>query len=371
MSIRAMAAVARVPSGPFAIEPVELEEPRPDEVIVRIAGVGLCHTDLVFAAHMRIMQPPAIFGHEGAGIVERIGANVTKVAPGDHVVLTFNSCGHCPTCDHEEPAYCHSFGILNNSGRRADGSTGVTAGGEPVSAHFFSQSSFATHALANERNVVRIDRDVPLELMGPLGCGVQTGAGAVLNSLRCRAGSALVIAGAGAVGLSAVLGAVVAGCGTIIVTEPRSERRALALELGATHAVDPTSEDLAQAVRRIVPAGLDYGFDTSGIPGVITQLADCLAPHAKLGLVGLTPGLDETLGVQINKIIAMGLTIVGIIEGDAQPDAFIPEMVALYRQGRFPFDKLISTYPLDQINQAIADQHAGKCVKPVMLPANH
>lgn len=368
MTTQAMAAVARIPSGPMAMEEVVIEDPRDDEVLVRIAGVGLCHTDLVFSAYMTIMKPPAIFGHEGSGIVERVGAGVTKVAPGDHVVLTFNSCGHCPTCDAGESAYCHSFGLLNNSGRRPDGTSGIMIGGEPASAHFFGQSSFATHALANARNVVRITKDVPLELMGPLGCGVQTGAGAVLKSLACPEGSTLLVIGGGAVGLSAVLGAVIAGCQTIIVAEPKETRRALALELGATHVVDPISNDLKSVVDNIVPGGLDFAFDTSGLKDVIAQAVPCMAPHSTIGLVGLTPKLDDALPVPINQLIARGLRIVGIIEGDAEPDQFIPEMIEYYLQGRFAFDKLIAKYPLDQINQAIADQHVGKCVKPVMIP---
>lgn len=368
MTTQAIAAVARIPSGPMAMEEIVIEDPRDDEVLVRIAGVGLCHTDLVFSAYMTIMKPPAVFGHEGSGVVERVGSAVTHVVPGDHVVLTFNSCGHCPTCDAGESAYCHSFGLLNNSGRRPDGSSGLSVNGEPASAHFFGQSSFATHALANARNVVRISKDVPLELMGPLGCGVQTGAGAILKSLACSAGSALLIIGGGAVGLSAVLGAVIAGCKTIIVAEPKAARRALALELGATHVVDPVSDDLQGVISQIVPGGLDYAFDTSGLKDVIAQAVPCMAPHAAIGLVGLTPKLDDALPVPINQIIARGLSIVGIIEGDAEPAQFIPEMIEHYRQGRFAFDKLIATYPLDQINQAIADQHAGKCVKPVMIP---
>ena len=368
MTTQAIAAVARIPGGEFSIEPIEIEAPRDDEVLVRIVGVGLCHTDLVFAAYLRIMTPPAVLGHEGAGIVERVGAGVTKVAPGDHVVLTFNSCGHCPTCERDEPAYCHSFGQLNNSGRRLDGSTGVTVGDESASAHFFGQSSFATHALASERNVVKIDDDVPLELMGPLGCGVQTGAGAIINSLACRSGSTLLVIGGGAVGLSAVMGAVVQGCSRIIVAEPKADRRKLALELGATDVIDPLSEDLAATVREIVPAGVDYAFDTSGLKDVIGQAVACMAPHGKFGLVGLTPKLDDCLEVPLNKIVAAGLSVVGIIEGDASPDRFIPLLVDLFRKGQFPFDRMISTYRLDQINEAIADQHAGKCIKPVLLP---
>lgn len=369
MGIQAKAAVARAPGAPWNLETVDIEDPRPDEVLVRIVGVGLCHTDLVFSAHLQVMKAPAIFGHEGAGIVERVGENVTKVAPGDHVVLTFNSCGHCPTCDEGLPGYCYSFPQLNNSGRRIDGSTGVNVAGEPASAHFFGQSSFGTHALANQRNVVPIDKDVPLELMGPLGCGIQTGAGSVINSLACHAGSSLLILGGGAVGLSAVLGGIVQGCSTIIVAEPKEARRNAALDLGATHVIDPLTTNLQEAVRAIVPAGVNYVFDTSGLKPVIEEAIGCTAPHAKIGFVGISSKLDDAIALPINVAMAKGLTVMGIIEGDADPDTFIPKMIALYRQGKFPFDKLITTYRLDEINQAIADQHSGKCIKPVMLPS--
>lgn len=368
MTISAKAAVARIPAGPLGIEAITIEEPRANEVLVRIAGVGLCHTDLVFGEHLGIMRAPAILGHEGSGVVERVGSAVTKVAPGDHVVATFNSCGACARCEAGHPAYCFAFAPLNYGGRRADGTSGVSVHGEAASAHFFGQSSFATHALANERNVVPIDRSLPLELMGPLGCGIQTGAGSIINALACREGSSLLVIGGGAVGLSAVMGAVIQRCGTIIVAEPKAERRAMALELGATHAVDPLNESLADVVRAAAPNGVDYAFDTSGLAQVIEGALPCLASHAMFGLVGVPPGAGDAITIPINRLVSAGIAVMGIIEGDVQPDEFIPYMAALYQDGRFPFDRLITRYRLDQINDAIADQHAGKCIKAVMIP---
>ena len=368
MTVQAQAAVVRKPGGPWAIENVVIETPRPDEVLVRIVGTGLCHTDLVFAAGLTVMKAPAIFGHEGAGVVEQVGSDVTRVRPGDHVVLSFNSCGRCVRCEQGHPAYCTSFAQLNFGGCRVDGTSGVSAGGARASAHFFGQSSFATYALASERSVVPIDRDLPLELMGPLGCGVQTGAGSIMRALACPPGSSLLVQGGGAVGLSAVLGAVVQGCGTIIVAEPRPERRALALELGATHAIDPMDGDTIAAVRAIAPIGVDFAFDTTGIPAVLTATVRTLASAGTLGIVGVAAPVEATLAVPINQLVGAGLRVVGIIEGDVVPDRFIPEMIALYRAGRFPFDKLLSTYPLARINAAIADQHAGTCVKPILTP---
>ncbi|HEY2658331.1 MAG TPA: NAD(P)-dependent alcohol dehydrogenase [Caulobacteraceae bacterium] len=368
MSTQATAAVARIPAGAFSLEPVEIADPQPGEILVKIAGVGLCHTDLVFGARLQIMKPPAVLGHEGSGVVQSVGAGVTKVAKGDHVVLTFNSCGQCPRCVEGLPAYCFSFPKLNYAGARPDGSSAISIGDETASANFFGQSSFATHAMANERNVIPIARDVPIELMGPLGCGVQTGAGAIINSLACAKGSSLLVIGGGAVGLSAVLGAVVQGCATIIVVEPKASRRAMALELGATHVIDPIGADLPALVRAILPMGVDYAFDTSGLKDVISAAIGCLAPHAKFGLVGVPPQVDDLLTVPLNMMIGAGFSFIGIIEGDSDPDHFIPQLIDLYRAGRFPFDKLITTYRLDQINQAVSDQHAGLCIKPVMIP---
>jgi aryl-alcohol dehydrogenase len=365
------AALTRAPSAPFELATVELEAPRADEVLVRIVGVGLCHTDLVAQAGAFPMSMPAVFGHEGAGIVEQVGASVTKVKAGDRVVMTFLSCGHCPSCSDSEPAYCHSMPALNYTGARADGSKTLRNAQGAVSGSFFGQSSFATHALASERNLVKVPEGVPLELAGMLGCGVQTGAGAVMRSMRCRSGSSLVVLGGGAVGLSAVMGAVVQGCRTIILVEPHAARRELAMSLGATHTLDPkAAADLAGAVRGICPAGVNYVVDTSGVPAVIESVPLMLAPRGTFGFVGIPPAksLDLKLPGRLLQAMQGGFTYRGIIEGDSEPDTFLPELMAYYLAGRFPFDRLATTYPLSQINQAIADQHQGICIKAVLLP---
>lgn len=365
------AAVIREPMAPFSIEALEIDDPRADEVLVRIVGVGLCHTDLVAQAGAFPMTRPAVFGHEGAGIVERIGAGVTKVRLGDRVALTFLSCGHCPNCDDHAPAYCHTMPMLNYIGSRPDGSKTLRepGGGAEVSGSFFAQSSFASHALAYERNLVKVPDGVPLEIAGTLGCGVQTGAGSVMRSMACRAGSSLLVLGGGTVGLSAVMGAVVQGCKHIIVAEPHEARRNLALELGATHAIDPRGIDLNEAVRAIVPAGVNYAFDTSGLPAVLEAAVTCLAPLGTLGFVGVPPmeSMEMKLPGTLVGAMGSGLTMRGIIEGDSEPDVFIPQLMSLYLEGRFPFDRLATTYPLADINRAIKEQHEGRCIKPVLL----
>lgn len=368
MSCDAVGAVAWAPSRPWRVEPIRIDAPGRGEVLVRIAGTGLCHTDLVFAGSMKVMRAPAIFGHEGAGTVERVGPGVTKVKPGDRVVLTFNSCGECASCLADHPAYCTEFIRLNYSGCRADGSRGIHVGDDPAAAHFFGQSSFASHALAVERNVVVIGDDTPLELMGPLGCGVQTGAGSVINVFACPTGSTLLVVGGGAVGLSAVMAGVVRGCGAIILVEPKAARRTMALELGATHVIDPAAGDVAGQVRAIVPGGVEFAFDTSGIPAAIDSALQCLGVNGMLGLVGVAADGEDMVNLPINRSIGSGWTVKGIIEGDAVPDTFIPHLIDLYRAGRFPFDRLIRTYRLTEINQAIEDQLSGACIKPVLIP---
>jgi aryl-alcohol dehydrogenase len=360
------AAVAREGRDDFSIESVEIDEPRADEILVKVVGVGLCHTDMV-AKTGAIGGLPIVLGHEGSGIVEKVGASVSKVKPGDRVAISFRSCGECRKCKSGDPAYCLSMPMLNYIGMRPDGSKALRKGEEALASNFFGQSSFATYCLTYERNVVKVPADISLELVGPLGCGVQTGAGGIMRSLACEAGSSLLILGGGAVGLSAVMGAVIQECGAIILVEPHEARRKLAVEFGATHVVDPAAApDLAAAVRAILPEGVDYAFDTTGIPALQQAVMMSLAPHGTFGIVGISPPGTPVPG-DLMTVMTFGHTIKGIIEGDSEPDVFIPEMMKLYKEGRFPFDKLIRTYPFADINRAIAEQHHGDCVKVVLL----
>ncbi|MBP2209992.1 aryl-alcohol dehydrogenase [Rhodococcus ruber] len=368
MTMEALAAVAREPHAEFTLEPITIEGPRAGEVLVEIEAVGICHTDLAARDGALPTALPAVLGHEGCGVVREIGPGVTKVAPGDRVGITFNSCGTCPSCTTGAPSYCHQFMHLAYDGVREDGTGPLsTTDGERLTGLFFGQSSFATYSLAFERNVVKVPDDVPAELLAPLGCGIQTGAGAVMRSLNCRPGSAVLVAGAGSVGLAAVMGAVVQGCTTIIAVEPHRSRRELALELGATHVVDPAAGPLVEQVRAIVPAGVDYAIDTSGVPAVIESLVGAMTFHGKIGLIGVPADPAASVPLNIINSLAMGLTITGIIEGDSVPDEFIPELVELYKAGRFPLDKLVTTFPFAKINDAIEAQHRGEVLKPVLV----
>jgi aryl-alcohol dehydrogenase len=363
--MRIQAAVVHEAGGPFSIEDVDLDDPRTGEVVVRVAAAGLCHTDLVTRNGALPPPLPAVLGHEGAGIVERVGPGVTKVVPGDPVVLTFATCGQCSNCRRGRPTACTNFLARNFAGVRPDGSPTLTQNGAPLSGAYFCQSSFATYALATESNVVKVPTDVPLELLGPLGCGIQTGAGAVLNSLSAEAGSSIAIFGVGSVGMAGLLGAIVAGCTTIVAVDPNQERLNIAIELGATHTVDPSQDNAVEAIGEVTAGfGADYSLECTGIPAVLRQAVDCLAVPGTCGVLGVAP-MGAEVSLDIFTLLA-GRTVRGIIEGDSVPDVFIPALINLWRQGRFPFERLIRSYDFDQINEAAADSEKGTALKAVI-----
>jgi aryl-alcohol dehydrogenase len=362
MKIRA--AVTRAKHAPMSLEELDLEDPRDDEILVCLVATGICHTDIVMRDQAYPVPRPIVLGHEGAGIVERIGRAVTKVAPGDHVIMSYNSCGHCPSCDHDAPTYCHDFFGYNFGGSRPDGTSPLANGNERIHGNFFGQSSFGTHALCHEANVVKVRRDVPLDMIAPLACGLQTGAGAIINVLKPGPGNSLAVFGTGSVGLSAIMAARLIGVTTIIGIDLNDERLALARELGATHTIN-ASGDVADAIKKIIDWGVDVSFDTTGNAKVIRLAVDCLAPRGTCGIVGASDvGTEITLDVV--GLMTAGRTVRGIVEGESHLDVFIPALVDLYAQGRFPLDRLITFYPFDRINDAIRDSETGKVVKPVI-----
>jgi aryl-alcohol dehydrogenase len=359
------AAVVRQKGGPFKLEQLRLAEPRSDEVLVRIVATGMCHTDMVVRDQVYPVPQPIVLGHEGAGVVEKIGAGVVKVQPGDHVVLTFMSCGRCRMCARGRPANCENFNAHNFSGGRADGTSSLADERGPIHDHFFGQSSFSTFALANERNVVKVLKEAPLELLGPLGCGIQTGAGAVMNALKVGYGASFAAFGAGAVGMSAVMAARVVGATTIIAVDVVPARLALAKELGATHAVDARKSDAVAAVKEITGRGVQFSLETTARPQVVRQAIDALSVRGTCGIVGAAPPGTE-IEVDVTEFMQMSKTVYGIIEGDSVPDIFIPALIDLFMQGRFPFDKLTKIYPFEQINEAASDSEQGITVKPII-----
>lgn len=365
-SIEVRAALATGANRDFEFRTLQLEQPRDDEVLVRIVAVGLCHTD-ISCRDSNLPACPAVLGHEGAGVVEAIGAGVTSVHVGDRVALSFRSCGECTTCRASEPAYCRSWGMLNFAGCRPDGSATLRDDGKPIAGSFFGQSSFASHSLAYERNIVRIPDDLPFEHAAPLGCGIQTGAGAIMRSLECRSGSSLLVTGGGPVGLSAVMGGKLQGCTTIILVEPHADRRALALEFGATHVIEPAAQpDFDAALRAHLSEGVDYALDTTGIASVQNGAMAALTERGTLGIVGLSPP-GTTLPGDITKLMLKGQSIRGIIEGDSDPQTFIPLLIDHHRNGDLPFERMIRTYPFERINEAVAAQARGECIKVVLL----
>jgi aryl-alcohol dehydrogenase len=360
------AAVVRHKGGPFRIETLSIETPRSDEVLVRIVATGMCHTDIVIRDQVYPVPLPIVLGHEGAGVVESVGTNVRKVAPGDHVVLSFMSCGHCARCVAGEPAYCAKGHPLCFGGAREDGTTAMRDGASAkVHDHFFGQSSFGTYALAHERSVVKVPKDVPLERLGPLGCGIQTGAGAVMNALKVGPGDSFVTFGAGSVGLSAVMASRIVGAAIIVAVDVIASRLDLAKELGATHVVNAKSEDVIATIQKITKGGADFALETTGRPEVVRQAVDALGTRGTCGIVGAAP-IGTQASFDMGGLMSPGKAIRGIIQGDSVPELFIPQLIELHRQGRFPFDRLIKFYTLDEINQAAADSESGATIKPVL-----
>ncbi|MDR7254229.1 aryl-alcohol dehydrogenase [Nocardioides sp. BE266] len=351
----------------FVLQELTLDDPAPDEVVIEIAGVGLCHTDLA-VQHGHLPFPfPGVVGHEGSGTVVAVGSGVTKVGVGDRVGATFNTCGSCGPCTNGTPSYCAEFMPRNFSGGRPDGSSTLTKDGNSYGSYFFGQSTFGTHAIARERNVVKLPEGIDLAIAGPLGCGIQTGAGAVMRSMACRPGSSLLVTGGGSVGLSGVMGAVVREVGTIVVVEPVAARRQLALELGATHVIDPSAGPVSEQVRAILPQGVDYALDTTAADPVVTEVIASLAQLGTLGMVGVPSNPEATLTMGLIEMQARGLRFMGIVEGDSDPDTFLPELVELHLAGRFPFDRLVTTMPFAKINDAVAAQARGEAVKVVLV----
>lgn len=361
-----LAAVVESPGAGFTLADVELDKPGHGEVLVRLVAAGLCHTDLGVAAGALPFPLPGVLGHEGAGVVEDVGAAVESVRPGDHVLLSFTSCGACRNCRAGHPAYCATWLPANLlGGRRADGTATVTRDGEPLGGHFFGQSSFARHALVDERSVVKVADDAPLDLLAPLGCGVQTGAGAVWHVLAPRPGATILITGAGAVGLSAVLAARLTPATNIVVVDRVAARLELAKELGATHTVNTTGPGLAETVTALTGgAGVDGVVETTGAVPVLRACVDVLGLRGTVAVVGAPPFGTE-VAVDVNHMIG-GRTITGVTLGDSETRTLIPALVDLVAEGRFPIDRLIRHYSFTDIQQAADDVTAGATIKPVL-----
>ncbi len=363
--MQATAAVVREAGGDFVLEDVEVDEPRADEVLVKIVAAGICHTDIAVRNQDINLPLPMVLGHEGSGIVEAVGSAVNHVAPGDHVVLSGDSCGHCRNCHEGAPSYCDEFVPRNLLGQRTDGTSPLSQNGESLRGRFCGQSSFATYSLAPQRSVIKVPSDLPLELLGPLGCGLVTGVGTVINALKPPAGSSVAIFGVGTVGLAAVMGAKLSGCEKIIAVDPKGGRLEVAREMGATHCIDPTGGGAAKEIKLITGRGADFSVECSGVPTAVRQAVDCLGRPGMCAQVGATPG-----GIEIPFAmddIGMGRGIRGVVLGDAATQTFVPYLAELYRSGRLPYDKFVRYYDFADINQAVHDSAVtGEVIKPIL-----
>ena len=367
MTTTARAAICHGEGQHFTIEDVELDDLRPDELLVRIVATGICHTDMAVRDQQLPTPLPAVLGHEGAGIVEAVGSNVTAAAPGDRIIMSFNSCGDCPSCDVDAPTYCYNFFPHNFSGGRADGSATISKDGDSIGGNFFGQSSFATHAIAHQRNVVKVPdsaKEIPLERLAPLGCGLMTGSGAVLRSMEVREGLPIAIFGVGTVGLAAVMAAKIAGASPIIAVDMHDSRLAMAKELGATHAINAGGDAMAE-IKELVPQGLAYAFDTTGVKKVIEGVFDLIAPKGILGLVGASPP-EDMLNLNESSLMGGGKRVIGILGGDSDVGDFLCQLIAYHQEGKFPFDRLIEYFDFEDINAGIEASESGEVVKPVL-----
>ena len=364
MPQNAKAAIAQSAEAEFELKDVEIDDPGPHEVRIRIVATGLCHTDLAVRDGMLPTNFPVVLGHEGAGIVEATGDHVRDIKTGDKVVLSYGSCGHCRPCMEGDPAYCAEFTDLNFLNKRLGSDEKVIKG--DVNAAFFQQSSFATYAIAHERNVVKVTDDAPLKLLGPLGCGIQTGAGAVLNTLAPRSGTSIAVSGVGSVGLSAVMAAKLTGCYPIIAIDMNEERLKLATELGATHTINAGDAEVPEAVREIAQEGVDAVIECSGAKPAARAGWAALANRGSLLIVGAPPGGTD-YDFDANEHILSGRKIIGCVEGDSVVKVFIPRLIQHYLDGDFPFDRLISEYDFEDINKAVHDMEEGKAIKPILI----
>jgi aryl-alcohol dehydrogenase len=368
MQIRA--AVVRERSGPFVLDTVELCAPRPDEVTVRVVASGMCQTDLHGRDGYYPAPYPKVFGHEGAGVVHAVGSAVRALAPGDHVVMSYPWCGTCTNCRQRRHSYCVHGSDLKHKGTRADGSTLLSKNGEPVYGAFFQQSSFGTFAVTQERYAVKVRGDAPLELLGPLACSGQTGAGAVLNVMQPKPDDSFALFGAGAVGLSALMAAKIAGCTPIIAVDIHDRRLTLARELGATHTINHGAcSDVVGEIREITGGGARYSLETSAVPAVFREAIECLMPAGTCVLLG-----SARKGSEVSfemPFLQHGRVVRGVVQGDSVPQEFIPQLVDLIMAKTFPIEKMITFYDLADINMAAQDSAAGTTIKPVLrMPAS-
>jgi aryl-alcohol dehydrogenase len=364
--VKIQAAVAWEAGATLSIEECDLDDPRDDEILVRVEAVGVCHTDDNARRGRLPVVFPIILGHEGAGTVERVGQDVTKVRPGDRVLFTPDYCGECEQCLLGKTPYCDQVVPVTFTGTRPDGTPRARQHGRPVRASFFGQSSFATHSLVTERNIVPVDADAPLRYLAGFTCGVQTGAGAILNAMPVGSASKVAIWGTGAVGLAAVMAAKASGAAEVVAIDRVGHRLTLAAELGATATIDTSGQELADvaaAVVKLTGRGVDVALDTTGNPAVILAEVQSLATH---GTASVITSSGAPISLPPGDLLLKGRQLRGTMGGHINPTIFIPRLLDLHAQGRFPVDRLVKNYPFAELNTAVADSLSGATIKPVL-----
>lgn len=364
---RVAAAVVDAIGEPFTLAELEIDAPRADEALVRIDAVGVCHADIQARTGALPVPAPLVAGHEGTGTVEEVGGSVTAMRPGDRVVLTFDSCGRCGRCRAGVPSQCDHFVSRNfTAGTREDGTARLRRGSDPVNGNFFGQSAFASYALVNERNAVVVDSDLPPHLLAPFGCAVQTGAGSVLNVLAPAATAPVVVIGAGAVGLSAVMTAALEDR-TVVAVDTRDSRLDLALKVGATHVVNASRDAADEAVRSILGGGAPYMLESSGSPAALRDGVRALATGGTIAVVG-TAQVGATIPLDVMDLVNGSKRLVGVVEGSSRPHELIPRLVAMAERGDLPVERFVTTFPLNDVAAWSKAAESGEVVKPVLLP---
>ena len=360
------------PEQPLRLEDVDLDAPRAGEVRVRIAAAGVCRSDL----HSRVgdwpRRVPLVMGHEGAGTVLEVGAGVTSVSPGDHVVLSWQpACGRCPRCAVGRPQQCQLVAaVVAPLGVLYDGTSRLRLRGEPIF-HYTGVSSFAEEAVVPESGAIRVPRGVPLTSAALIGCCVTTGVGAVLWTARVEPGATVVVIGCGAVGLSAVQGAGLAAASQIIAVDPLAEKLALAEEFGATKTLLARSSEAVAEIRELTVGGADYVFDCIGLPETASDAIKMLGVGGSAVLVGL-PAIGDTAEFKPYTLAETEQRVIGSYYGSSRPSVHFPLLAGLYLQGRLRIDPLVtSRRPLAEAQAALDDLLAGQGIKTVLEPAHN
>ncbi|MDR3197860.1 MAG: NAD(P)-dependent alcohol dehydrogenase [Planctomycetaceae bacterium] len=352
--------------GEISIETVELVAPKTSEVLVRVLASGVCHTDSAGINQIIPVTLPAVFGHEGVGVVEEVGAGVESLKHGDRVIMSYPSCGVCEYCIEGHPYACNHLNKLFFGGSFKDGTKRFSQNGIPVSS-FFGQGSFATHVVVDSRNAVKVDINSDEDLMKlcSFGCGVQTGAGTVLNRIHPKPYSSLVVFGCGGVGMAAIMAAKIVGCTKIIGVDIVSRRLEIAMEVGATHTVNSKKVDAVEEIKRITNGGANYSIESSGSPMVTIQALKCLKREGHCVINSVTGNAEIPIALE-PLLMNPSVTLTGLTEGASNPQTFIPKLVQYFNEGRLPVDKLIKIYDFKDIKQAIEDSLTGITIKPIL-----